>query len=371
MSDEQDLYAVLGLARSASEDEIKRAYRKLARQHHPDVNPGNAEAEETFKTIAHAYDVLSNAEKRRLYDEFGKEGLRGGFDSEHARTYKRWSEQRAQSTADQDEVPYHFDFGDLFGARGTKHAAARGEAAGQDVVASVELDFVTALRGAELKLRIPVRATCDTCNGSGDEPGSLASTCPECEGTGRRRIAHGPLQMMTACPRCGGDGKVHEPCKRCAGAGLIESERQVDVRIPKGAADGSELRVRGQGAPGLGGGPPGDLILRTRVTPHPHFTRDDLDLTLKLPLSLAEAYNGTTISVPTPDGHVQMKVPPRTQPGSRLRIRGKGVARGKNTGDLYVQLELRLPDMEDAPLAAALTDAERLYTKPVREEVTL
>jgi molecular chaperone DnaJ len=370
MAEEPDLYAVLGVSRSATEAEIKRVYRKLARQHHPDVNPGNAEAEEKFKAIAHAYDVLSDGAERKLYDEFGKEGLREGFDPEKARAYQRWSEQRASAASEQDYVPYDFDFGDLFGARAAR--ARRDVAvAGQDIVASVELDFLTALRGSELSLRVPIRGPCDACNGSGEEPGSEATTCPECGGRGKRSVARGPLQLLTTCLRCGGDGKVHEPCRRCAGSGVIESEQHVDVRIPAGADDGSELRVRGKGAPGLGGGAPGDLILRTRVAPHPHFSRDGLDLTLKLPVTLAEAYNGASISVPTPAGAVQMKIPPRTQSGSKLRLRGKGVTRGPSTGDLYVQLELRLPEQEDAALAEALAGSERLYRQPLREEVKL
>jgi molecular chaperone DnaJ len=374
MGEEQDLYAVLGVQRGASEDDIKRAYRKLARAHHPDVNPGNAQAEEKFKAISAAYDVLSNADKRKLYDEFGKEGLRGGFDPEQARAYQRWTGQReaAGSGGREPDVPFDFDFGDLFGARAARGGAGRTRGlAGEDVLVSVELDFVTALRGTQVEVRFPIRGACAVCMGSGEKPDSQPKICPDCQGSGKKQIARGPLNMVTTCPTCGGDGKVHDPCTNCGGAGLIASEQKVDVRIPPGADDGSELRVRERGSPGLGGGPPGDLIIRVRVSPHPHFTRDGLDLTLKLPLTIEEAYLGASVSVPTPAGEVQMKVPARAQTGHKLRLRGKGVTRGTNTGDLYVELQVRVPESEDEQLAAALRDTARLYTRPVREGIQL
>ena len=372
MADAQDFYAVLGVERTASVDDIKRAYRKLARKHHPDVNPGNKEAEEKFKAISAAYDVLSNEEKRKLYDEFGEEGLRGGFDPEKARAYKSWSEGRAATSGHEQDIPFDFDFGDLFGARPRARGRRQGfRAAGEDIGATVTLDFVTALRGTLVSVRIPMRGPCQVCAGSGEQPGSAAQTCPDCGGTGKRQIAHGPMNLMATCPTCGGDGKVHTPCSACGGAGIVASEQSVEVRIPPGADDGSELRVRGKGGPGLGGGPPGDLIIRTRVQPHPYFTREGLDLTLKLPITFNEAYNGASISVPTPSGAVQMKVPPRAQSGTKLRLRGKGVTRGSQTGDLYVELSVRAPDVDDEALAAALRDTDKLYEKPLREEIRL
>lgn len=371
MADAKDFYAVLGVERTASSEDIKRAYRKLARKHHPDVNPGNKEAEEKFKAISAAYDVLSNDEKRKLYDEFGEEGLRGGFDPAQARAYKRWSEDRAASAGPGPEMPFDFDFGDLFGTRQRTRGGAGFRAAGEDIAAEVRLDFVTALRGTMIQVRIPTRSPCTVCAGSGEKPGSAAQTCPDCGGTGKRQIARGPMNLVTTCPTCGGDGKVHTPCSACGGAGVVMSEQSVEVRIPPGADDGSELRVRGKGGPGLGGGPAGDLILRTRVEPHPFFTRDGLDLTLKLPITFNEAYNGASISVPTPSGDVQMKVPPRAQSGAKLRLRGKGVTRGSQTGDLYVELSVRSPEVADEALAAALRDSDKLYEKPLRQEIRL
>ena len=367
----EDLYAVLGVERGSSQDEIKRAYRKLARTHHPDVNPGNKDAEDKFKTVSAAYDVLSNADKRKLYDEFGADGLRGGFDPGQARDYQRWSEERATTGQGQHGMPFDFDLGDLFGARAGSTAKPGWGLTGEDVAGRVELDFVTALRGTHVELRIPVRASCPSCAGSGAEPGSVPEVCPECAGTGKKRISHGPMNLLSTCPRCGGDGKVHKPCASCRGAGTIDSDQRVEVRIPAGADDGSDLRVRGKGAPGIGDGPAGDLLIHVVVKPHAHFTRDGLDLNVKLPVTLAEAYLGGSISVPTLDGSVQMKLPARAQSGQRLRLRGKGVVRGTNTGDLYVELQVRVPDLADEATGAALTATDALYSRPVREGIQL
>jgi molecular chaperone DnaJ len=374
MADAADFYAVLGVSRDASADQIKREYRKLARKHHPDVNPGDKAAEEKFKQISAAYDVLSNEEKRKLYDEFGAEGLRGGFDPAAARAYEQWSEDRAASGVSEDDIPYDFDLGDLFGARqreATRRPRQDFALAGEDLHATVNLDFVTALRGTQITASTPALTTCPTCVGSGEEPGSTPETCPECNGSGKRQLGQGPMRITTTCPRCGGDGKIHTPCSTCGGAGMLRTEQSVQIRIPPGADDGSELRVRGKGGPGIGGGPPGDLIIRTQVEPHPYFERDGLDLTLRLPITFHEAYSGASVSVPTPTGAVQMKVPPRAQNGSKLRLRGKGVTRGSDTGDLYVELQVRVPDEADASLEQALSESDKLYSKPLREEIRL
>jgi len=374
MTDAVDYYAILEVPRTATAEEIKKQYRKLARKHHPDVNPGNKDAEERFKQVAAAYEVLSDADKRKLYDEFGAEGLRGGFDPEQARAYQRWTEQRATSGAREQDIPYDFDFGDLFDARASRsqRRARRDFAlAGEDLHTTLKLDFVTALRGTQITVRMPAVTTCSTCVGSGEQPGSTPENCPECQGSGKLQLGQGPMKVMTVCPRCGGDGKVHHACTTCSGAGMLQTEQSVDIRIPAGADDGSELRVRGKGGPGIGGGPPGDLLIRTEVEPHPYFTRSGLDLSLKLPITFREAYSGATVSVPTPSGAVQMKVPPRAQSGSKLRLRGKGVTRGANTGDLYVELQVQVPDRADEALETALRESDALYAKNPREEIRL
>jgi molecular chaperone DnaJ len=378
MAESKDLYAVLGVARDATDEVIRKAYRKLARKYHPDVNPGNHDAETRFKEISAAYDVLSDPAKKKLYDEFGAEGLAGGFDPEKARAYQSWSAGRrtAGSADDGSRGGFDFNLEDLLrrarpGGGFAGGARARGPEVGQDVVATVELDFLDALKGVEVEFRVPQHRPCPTCHGAGDQPGTKPETCDECKGTGRAQVVRGPMNFMTNCPRCGGEGKLRTPCGTCGGAGSVASDETTKVRIPAGADDGSELRVRGKGVPGRSGGPAGDLLIRTRVRPHPYLRREGLDLHLALPITVGEAYAGATIDVPTPSGAVQMKVPPRSQTGSRLRLRGKGVARGDSQGDFYVELTVRIPDVDDAALAETLRAAERLYSRPVREAIRL
>jgi molecular chaperone DnaJ len=369
-SDAKDLYALLEVPKGASEDEIKKSYRRLARRWHPDINPGDKNAEQRFKEISAAYDVLSDAEKRKLYDEFGHEGLRGGFAPEQARAYQRWAAGRASSggpTA--DGAGFDFDLDDLFG--GFDGRASRVARGGEDLLLVVDLDFADALRGREIEVRVPAQQTCGRCTGSGDEPGTKRETCPECKGTGRKQAVRGPMRITTACPDCGGTGVRRTPCSACGGSGHVPDEQVVRVRIPPGADDGTRLVVPGKGAPGAGGAAPGDLIIETRVRSHPHFRREGLDLFLTLPVTLDEAYSGAKVPVPTPDGTVQLKIPPLSQNGSRLRLRGKGVVRADQRGDLYAELSVRLPDQEHPELAEALKKATASYSRPVREGVLL
>jgi curved DNA-binding protein len=298
---DKDLYALLGVSKTATSDEIRSAYRKLARKHHPDVNPGNKDAEAKFKEISAAYEVLTDTEKRRLYDEFGEDGLRGGFNPEQARDYQKWQDGRSTTGRPFSEEVHDFDFGDFFGRSQRRSGPRQGE----DIIGFVELDLAEALRGKEVSFELP------------------------------------------------------------------GSEEPITVRIPKGAEDGSRLVVKGRGAPGQGSAPAGDLIIETRVRAHPHFQREGLDLTLTLPVTLDEAYNGADVEVPTPDGPVRLRVPPRSQQGQRLRLKGKGVTRGKNQGDLYAVLDVRLPDKEAPELTEALKRAQAAYTKPVREGIHL
>ncbi len=364
MAETADLYATLGVTRSASKDEIRKAHRKLARKYHPDINPGNTEAEDKFKQISAAYDVLSDPEKKKLYDEFGMDGLRGGFDPEHARSYRKWRDTRESAGRPFRDESFDFDLGDLFGKaeRGRRRRPERAV----ELVAQVELDFVQALRGTEIHLRVPSTRDCAACRGSGNDPTSAPTPCVECRGTGRRQAIEGPMRLMVACPECEGEGKIREPCPACRGQGATADERDVTVRIPAGADTGDSLRVAG-----IGGEPGADLRVEVRVRPHPHFQRDKLDLTLRLPVSLEEAYCGATIEVPTPSGPVSLRIPTRSQSGSRLRLRDKGVERAGARGHLYVELDVRLPDKENAPLIEALRSSRDAYSKPVRGEIRL
>jgi len=293
-----NLYQTLGVKRDASIEEIRKAYRKLARKHHPDVNPGNKTAEETFKAISTAYEVLSDDKKRAAYDEFGDASLQGGFDADKARDYARWQQRREQRSSRFDGAgPVEFDFSELFNRQ-------RGPSRGSDVHAVVQMELRQAVEGAEVTLDLPEQGT-------------------------------------------------------------------VRVRIPPGADNGSVIRLPGRGAPGARGGPPGDLVIETEVRPHPVLRRDGLDLYLTLPVTLDEAYNGASVDVPTFEGTVVLKIPPRSQNHARLRLRGKGIERKATRGDLFVELDVRMPDLPDEALAAALRAGARAYGKPVREGLTL
>jgi curved DNA-binding protein len=325
-----DLYQALGVKRTATAEEIGRAYRRLARQYHPDRNPGDASAEDKFKQISAAYEVLSKPDKRRAYDEFGEEALRSGFDAEQARAARAWHSRRASRQEPFAGQSSDFDLADLFAATfGGADAFGRAEAFGRatrpravraaDVHAVVELDLAQALEGVEVNLELP------------SEP--HAASRP-------------------------GDGHRAAP-------------RQVTVRIPPGADNGSTLRIPGKGAPAGPYGQAGDLVIETRVRPHPWVRREGLDLHLRLPVTLDEAYNGATVEVPTFRGGVRLRIPPNSQPGSRLRLRGKGVRRGQQRGDLYVELDVRLPEHRDQQLADAIRKAGSDYARPPREEVRL
>ncbi len=378
MAQDKDLYAVLGVTRSASEDDLKKAFRRLAKQLHPDVNPGNKSAEARFKDINVAYEVLKDPQKRKLYDEFGDVSLQQGFDAQKARAWKR----RPQNTAGMDDsVPFGgggtpfggfgsgvggFDVGDLFGEmfqRGSRGGPIRGAA--QDVTMLADLDLGTALKGTQLEVRVPTLEACKSCSGSGQKANAKANLCKNCKGTGRRTINASGMRMAATCDTCNGTGTVTDACTACSGRGATELLDTVTVRIPPGADDGSRLRVTGRGING------GDLVIETRIKPHPFFRRDGLDLHLKLPVTLDETWNGATVDVPTPDGNVNLRVPPQSQPGNKLRLKGKGVRRGDAVGDLYVELDVRLPDRDDAAFSAAVKAAERAYTRPVRQGIKL
>jgi len=293
-----NLYETLGVAKDASPEAIRKAYRKLARKHHPDVNPDSKISEDKFKAIAAAYEVLSDDKKRAAYDEFCEAALAGGFDPDKAREYTKWQHRRAQRTASFDEEgPVEFDFAELFNRR-------RGPSRGQDIHAVFEMELRQAVEGAEVSVEVPEQGT-------------------------------------------------------------------VRVRIPPGADTGSVIRLAGKGAPGARGGPPGDLVIETSVRPHPVVRRDGLDLYLTLPVTLDEAYNGASVEVPTFAGTVVLKIPPRSQNHARLRLRGKGIERKASRGDLFVELDVRMPDQPDDALAVALRDATTAYGKPVREGLTL
>lgn len=381
MPKENTLYTALGVAPTASDDEIKRAYRKLAAKHHPDKKGGD---EARFKEIASAYEVLSDPDKRKLYDEFGEIALQSGFDADAARAYASGGapfgggfegggvdlEDLLRGMGGFGGSPFAQGGGFDFGGSGNGRRRARG-LAGDDLHAVVELDLASAIRGTQVQLDVPTAKRCRPCKGTGEVASSGTSNCPDCGGSGRREVDRGNVRMVTTCTRCSGAGRQVTPCNACGGAGQKRSRRQLTVRIPPGAADGSTMRLRGKGRPGVGGGPAGDLVIETKVTPHTRVRRDGLDLTMKVPVTIEEAYLGAEIEVPTFDGDVTLRIPAGAQNGAKLRMRGKGVARGDERGDFYVELEVRMPPGGDAALTKALAGSSRAYEQPVRADLSL
>jgi molecular chaperone DnaJ len=369
----KDLYRVLGVERTASAAEIKTAYRKLARKHHPDVNPGNKAAEERFKEISQAHDVLSDPEKRKLYDQFGMEGLQAGFEAHQART------QRARAGAAGAEEAFsrggfgryaNFEdiFGDIFGG-----GARPGPQPGQDTEAVLEVDLLDAIRGLSTQIGIDRPETCATCGGSGSDPQS-ETVCPECQGRGQVQASRGPISMLRTCPQCHGAGRIGtRPCVTCNGQGQTTRHERLNVRIPAGVDNGSRVRVAGKGAAGPGGGPPGDLYIVVRVRPHPLLERRGNDLYLDVPVTVGEAVLGASIAVPTPDGSVRVKVPAGSQSGKRLRIRAHGVPalKGGARGDLYIRLMIQVPVDGGEEVRDAIRKVESAYGEDPRSGLRL
>lgn len=372
----KDLYEVLGVKRDASAQEIKKAYRKLARRYHPDVNPGNKQAEERFKEVSQAHDVLSDAEKRKTYDEFGLEGLRAGFDAERARAYGEWASRQQAGEGAGPSAGGGFgrfeSFEDIFGGI-FDSPRARGPQPGQDAEASLEIDLLDAIRGVSTQVTIDRPELCATCGGSGQDPASQ-TVCPECQGKGHIRMGKGPIAFDRACPRCGGSGRVAtRACPTCQGRGQTAHQEKLNVHIPAGVDTGSRVRVAGKGGPGRAGGPPGDLYIVIGVRPHPLLERRGNDLYLDVPVTLGEAALGASINVPTPDGALRVKVPAASQSGRLLRIRGHGVPalRGGERGDLYIRVMIHVPADDSERVREAIRTVESAYGTDPRSGLRL
>lgn len=340
--EKRDYYEVLGISRNASEDDIRNAFRRLARKYHPDVND-SPDAEERFKEINEAYGVLSDEEKRAAYDRFGHQGVKvanGGVD---------WS---ANFSDFEDILGDLFGFGGFGGrARSRRRTAPR---RGADLQYRVTLDFDEAVFGVEKEIEITRDEVCSTCGGSGAKPGTSPQTCPQCGGRGEirqtRQTLLGSMVQVTTCPTCNGEGKTIEtPCPTCHGTGTERKTRKKKVTIPAGVDDGTRIRLSGEGQPGENNGPPGDLYILIRVRPHKYFRRRDQEILLDLDVNIAQATLGAKVEVPTVDGDVKLKIPPGTQPGSVIRMRGKGVPRLRNDGrgDQLVVINVRIPEKLD------------------------
>ncbi len=379
----EDYYKILGVSKDADQQTIKKAYRKLARKWHPDINPGDKAAEQKFKEISSAYDCLGDEKKRKLYDEFGQEGLQAGFDAEKARQYKQWGayQQGAASGSGQGfgrYQSYEDIFGDLFGAetgRGFRQGGFGRQAAyrGSDIQHDMEIDLISALKGFETELSMEKMTPCSGCNGTGVDSKSKMTTCTQCGGSGRINVAQGPMTFTSACPQCNGHGQTGETCRQCGGRGQVRGMEKIKVTIPKGVKEGSKVRVAGKGEPGSGGGAPGDLYLIIHIKPHPVLKREGDNLFIEVPVTVGEVMAGGSITVPTVEGPVQVKVPPRSQGGQTLRLKGKGAVNLKSgeRGDLMVKLIVKVPQTDDAEI---LESAERMagyYTADIRKDVRL
>ncbi len=342
MAEKRDYYEVLGVQKGASADEIKKAYRKLAKENHPDLHPGDKAAEERFKEINEAYEILSDEDKRAKYDQYGhaafdpNAGFGGGFDG-------------FGGFGDLGDI-----FGDLFGGFGfggsTRTRNPNAPRQGENLRASVNISFEEAAFGCQKEVTVGRVEKCPDCGGNGCAPGTTPEVCPDCKGSGQvrttQRTPFGMTQTMSACPKCRGTGKIiHQPCKTCRGAGSVRKQQKIKVTIPAGIDDEQTISLRGQGNSGINGGPAGDLLVTVIVRPHARFERDGTSVLLEQEISYAQAALGAEVEVPTLDGPVKLTIPEGTQPGSVFRLRGKGIPylRGSGRGDQFVTVRLAVP----------------------------
>lgn len=329
----RDFYEILGVNRDASEEDIKKAYRKLAMKFHPDRNPDNKDAEDKFKEAKEAYEILSDAQKRQAYDQFGHAGVdpnAGGFGGGGAGNF---------SDAFGDI------FSEIFGGGGGGRGRG-GAYRGADLRYNLEVTLEEAARGTDTRIRIPTMEPCETCDGSGAKPGSKPVTCPTCKGAGQVRMQQGFFSVQQTCPRCHGSGRiVPDPCNTCGGSGLVKKQKTLQVKIPAGIDEGDRIRLAGEGERGAGGGPPGDLYVQIHIKQHPVFQREGDDLHCEMPIGFSTAALGGEIEIPTLDGAAKIKIPAETQSGKVFRLRGKGIkgVRSAFPGDLMCHVVVETP----------------------------
>ena len=347
MADKRDYYEVLGISKGASEDEIKKAYRKKAKEYHPDLNPGDKEAEVKFKEVSEAYEILSDSEKRSRYDQFGHAGVDPNFGAGGA--------GGGFGGFGGFGGGMDFDLGDIFGSffggnSGGRRANPNAPRRGADVSTSISIDFLEACHGATKTIEFSRLEQCPDCKGSGAANPDSIKTCPDCNGSGQVRVSQRtPFGMSTTlrpCPKCSGKGKIiSEPCKKCSGSGRVRKTHKNEVNIPAGISDGQAMTLRGQGDSGLNGGSSGDVIIDVIVRPHPIFKREGYHIFCEFPITYVQAVLGDTISVPTIDGKVSYKIPEGTQPNTTFRLKGKGVKQlnGSARGDQYVTVTVEVP----------------------------
>lgn len=356
----KDFYQILGVPETAGEDEIKKAYRKLAKKYHPDANPGNKQAESKFKEISEAHEILSNKQKRAQYDQMRKYGPGGfqGFDFNGARRGR----PGAQQGFDYDDLSSMFGeqggfgsfadiFSSIFGGMGQGRGGAgfaqgrRGPAAGDDLYSEIDVPFETAARGGKVTIRLNTTETCQVCGGSGTAPGAQTKVCPECNGRGTITYMQGNFSVSRPCLKCLGRGRIGETCQNCKGSGSVTQPRELAVNIPAGIESGKSIRLKGLGNPGVNGGPPGDLYLRVNIMEHHFFWREGLDIHCRAPINITQAVLGAKIRVRTISGQkVEVKIPPGTSSGARLRLKRLGLKLNGQQGDQIVEIEIKVPE---------------------------
>ena len=371
MAEKRDYYEVLGVEKGASEDEIKKAYRKLAKANHPDLHPGDKECEERFKEVNEAYEVLSDPDSRAKYDQFGHAAFdpsAGGPGGAGFGGFGGFGDIFGGGFGD--------IFGDIFGGGfGGGQQQRSGPRRGENLRVRLNITFEEAAFGCEKEINVGRVEQCPDCKGTGCAPGTTPEVCPDCNGTGSvrttQRTPFGMVQTSGACKKCGGRGKIiHQPCPRCGGRGAVRKNQTIKVKIPAGIDDGQTLNLRGKGNAGLDGGPAGDLLITVFVKPHPLFERDGNAVLMEMPVSFAQAALGAEIEVPTIDGRVKLTIPEGTQPGSVFRLRGKGIpylqSKGGGRGDQFVTITVTVPKN----MTAEQKERLRAYAEAMNESVS-
>ena len=368
----RDYYEVLGVGRDADDAAIKKAYRALAKKYHPDMNPGDADAEKKFKEASEAYAVLSDPDKRRQYDQFGHAAFEGGAGG--AGGFGGFDFNGADFSDIFGDI-----FGDLFGGGGRRGGRANnGPMKGSNIRKSIRITFEEAVFGCEKELDLVLKDPCSTCNGTGAKPGTSPETCPKCGGKGQvvytSQSFFGTVQNVQTCPNCGGSGKViKEKCTSCSGTGFTSSRKKIQVSIPAGIDNGQSVRIREKGEPGANGGPRGDLLVEVNVSRHPIFQRQDMHIFSTVPISFAQAALGGDVRVPTVDGDVIYTVKPGTKTDTKVRLKGKGVPSLRNAqvrGDHYVTLVIQTPEKLSAEAKEALRKFDLLAGNTLNQETS-
>ena len=366
----RDYYDVLGLKKNATSAELKKAFRKLARKYHPDLNPNDKASERKFKEMNEAYEVLSDPKKRKQYDQFGHEAFEQGFGQWPGAGggFEGFGGQGAGSYQGRgfDDI-----FGNIFG--GGRSAGPMGPQKGEDITYTVEVELEDAIFGRAMQVDLQREVSCTACGGSGAQPGSQRRTCPTCQGTGSVAQGRGFMQFSQSCPTCRGEGSINpNPCRNCGGSGMTPKSEKINVKIPAGVDNGSKVRMAGMGAPGVNGGPPGDVYIITRVRPHHYFERKGDNLYSEAKVTVKEAALGEKIEIPTVDGLVMLSMPPGVQNGQQLKLKGKGVPHfgGAGVGDHYVTIHVVTPTNITEKGKELLRELDMMHPENPRQDIT-